>query len=151
MIFRQEGATNVRWVWSPNIAYPGSTPFAQVYPGDAAVDWIGLDGYNFGTSQSWSQWTDFVGVFGPSYDGVTQMSGKPLMIGETASSELGGDKAAWITHGLLTDVPKRFPRLRAIIWFDENKETDWRINSSSTALAAFIAVAKSPTYRGHLS
>lgn len=149
-IFRQEGATNVRWVWSPNIAYPGSTPFAQVYPGDRAVDWVGLDGYNFGTSQSWSQWTSFADVFAPSYDSVARIASKPMLIGETASSELGGDKAAWITQGLLTDLPSRFPRLRAVVWFDESKETDWRVNSSPTALAAFRTVAQSPTYHGHL-
>jgi hypothetical protein len=31
----------------------------------------------------------------------------------------------------------RFPRLQAIVWFNENKETDWRMESSSTSLAAF--------------
>lgn len=150
-IFLQEGATNVRWVWSPNVMYNGSTSFTQIYPGDAAVDWVGLDGYNFGTSQSWSRWTTFADLFGPSYDAIAQMTRKPMLIGEMGSSELGGDKAAWITQGLLSDVPKRFPRLHAIIWFDANKETDWRVNSSSASLAAFSAAAKSPTYGGHLT
>lgn len=149
-IFRTEGAGNVRWVWSPNVAYEGSTPFAQAFPGDGQVDWIGLDGYNFGTSQSWSHWTDFTTTFGASYDSVTRFSSRPVLIGETASSEVGGDKAAWITHGLLTEAPARFPRLRAVVWFDESKETDWRVNSSATALAAYSAVAKSPLYHGRL-
>ncbi len=149
-IFTQQGATNVRWVWSPNVIYDGSTPLTQIYPGDAAVDWVGMDGYNFGTSQSWSQWTTFANVFGPSYAALTRMSGKPVMIGETASSEVGGNKATWITQGFLSDVPNRFPRLGAIIWFDESKETDWRVNSSSAALTAFRTVATSPRYRGLL-
>jgi beta-mannanase len=149
-IFQQEGAANVRWVWSPNIAFPGSTPFRALYPGDDAVDWVGLDGYNFGASQSWSQWTDLAGTFGPSYDSLARIASKPMLIGETASSEVGGDKAAWISQGLLTDLPARFPRLRAVVWFDESKETDWRANSSDATLAAFRAVATSPTYRGHL-
>jgi beta-mannanase len=150
-IFRQEGASNVRWVWSPNVMYDGSTPFAQVYPGDDAVDWVGLDGYNFGTSQSWSQWTAFADLFGSSYGALVQMTKRPMLIGETASSELGGDKGAWITQGLLSDVPNRFPRLQAIVWFDESKETDWRANSSAASLAAFRAVARSPIYGGHLT
>ena len=149
-IFRQEGATNVRWVWSPNVAYPGSTPFAQVYPGDAYVDWAGLDGYNWGTSQPWSQWASLASIFGASYDAVTRLTSKPLLLAETASTELGGDKAKWITQGLLTDVPSRFPRVRAVVWFHENKETDWRVNSSSSALAAYRKVASSSTYQGHL-
>jgi hypothetical protein len=47
-------------------------------------------------------------------------------------------------------LPARFPRLRAVVWFDQNKETDWRVNSSDAALAAFRTVAASPIYRGHL-
>ena len=72
------------------------------------------------------------------------------MIAETASTELGGDKAKWITQGLLTDVPSRFPRVRAVVWFQENKETDWRVNSSSSALAAYRKAASSSTYQGRL-
>ncbi len=150
-IFQQEGAKNVRWVWAPNIQYDGSTPFASLYPGDAAVDWVGLDGYNFGTSQPWSRWTDFATTFGASYDTLTHMTPKPVLIGETACAEQGGDKAAWITRGLLRDVPARFPRLRAIIWFDENKEADWRVNSSQKSLDAYRSVATSPIYRGRLT
>jgi beta-mannanase len=35
----QAGASNVTWVWCPNVD-PGNiyTPYAQVYPGDAYVD-----------------------------------------------------------------------------------------------------------------
>ncbi len=84
-IFRQEGATAVRWVWSPNVAYDSSTPFAEVYPGDAYVDWVGLDGYNWGTSQSWSSWTEFAEVFGASYDALAALTTKPMMITDTES------------------------------------------------------------------
>lgn len=76
-IFNQEGATNVRWVWSPHVEAPAGTPFADLYPGDAYVDWIGLDGYNWGTSQTWSQWMDFKSVFGTSYDDIQQMADIP--------------------------------------------------------------------------
>ncbi|MDQ6832337.1 MAG: beta-mannanase [Chloroflexota bacterium] len=149
-IFHQEGATNVRWIWSPNVEVPGSTPYAEVYPGDTYVDWIGLDGYNWGTSQAWSRWMDFTAIFGVSYEDIEQLTNKPIMIAETACADSGGDKAAWILHGLLTDVPTRFPRIRAVVWFDIEKETDWRIDSSPSSLAAFSRVAASPMYRGRL-
>jgi hypothetical protein len=67
------------------------------------------------------------------------------MIGEIASSELGGDKAAWITNGfvkLLADLPE----VRAVTWFDADKETDWRVNSSTAALTAFRVVAASSAF-----
>ncbi len=150
-LFAQEGAGNVRWVWSPNVAYPGSSALAAGFPGDDAVDWAALDGYNWGTSQSWSQWTSFVATFDASYTAIAQLTRRPIMIGETASTKLGGDKAAWITQGFLIDLPSRFPRIRAVIWFDENKETDWRVNSSDTSLAAYRKVAAAPLYQGRIS
>jgi hypothetical protein len=149
-IFRREGATNVRWVWSPNIAYDGSTPYAELYPGDGYVDWVGLDGYNWGITQPWSSWTSLEAVFDSSYNALVALTSKPMMIAETASTEMGGDKAAWIREGLLTTVPSRFPRVQAVIWFHEDKETDWRVNSSAAALDAHRAVVASPAYGGRL-
>ena len=54
-IFKQEGVENVTWIWCPNNgsspAESWNTPDAY-YPGDDYVDWVGMDGYNFGTTQS---------------------------------------------------------------------------------------------------
>lgn len=149
-IFEQEEATNVRWVWSPNIAYSKSTPFREVYPGDAYVDWVALDGYNWGTSKTGHSWRSMVEVFGPSYDTLAKMTGKPMMITETASSEAGGDKAAWIRRGFLESMPTKFPRVVAVTWFDKDKEIDWRIDSSPASLEAYKKVAVSPEYQGRL-
>ncbi|MGI8857439.1 MAG: glycoside hydrolase family 26 protein [Thermomicrobiales bacterium] len=150
-IFRQEGATDVRWVWSPNVGDQTTDQFRTFYPGDGYVDWVGMEGYNWGTTQPWSAWADLATVFGATYSNLTRLTNKPFMIAETASTEVGGNKAAWITQGLLTDLPSRFPRVRAVVWFNENKETDWRVNSSAAALAAYTAVAKSAKYQGRLT
>ena len=154
-IFAAAGATNVRWVWCPNVAGRGkggsaSNAFASFYPGDSYVNWLGLDGYNWGTTQSWSTWQDLASVFGASYGAITKITTKPLMIAETASGEAGGSKATWITTGLSSTIPSKFPRVQAVIWFHENKETDWRVNSSSTALTAYQQIAKSARYQGKL-
>jgi hypothetical protein len=148
-IFRQEGATNAAWVWCPNVTDAPQAAFTPLYPGDGYVDWVALDGYNWGASQPgdpYKHWLSFADIFGPSYDALTALTSKPVMIAEVASTELGGDKAAWMTHGLLTDLPARFPRVRMVIWFDENKETDWRVDSSATSLASYRAIARAPLY-----
>ena len=145
-IFQQEGATNVRWVWAPNYAFSGTTPFAELYPGDAYVDWVGIDGYNWGGSG----WTSFADVFGPSYRTLAQMTNKPMMIAETASAEAGGDKAAWIRQAFLKDVPYNFPRIKAVLWFSINLERDWRVSSSPASLTAYKEVVSSPLYQGRL-
>ena len=105
-IFRKEGATNVRWVWSPNVEYNGSTPFASVYPGDAYVHWVGIDGYNWGTSYPDKSWQGLAAVFGPSYDKLAGMTTKPMMIAETASTESGGEKGSWIEESFSTLCPR---------------------------------------------
>jgi len=138
-IFREEGATNVQWIWSPNILYDGDASFTDLYPGDNYVDCVGLDGYNGGLALS-HQWLSFDQVFSSSYARLATLTSKPMMITETASAEAGGDKAAWIRQGLLDDLPSKFPRVRAVIWFNENKETDWRVNSSTQSLAAYREV-----------
>jgi beta-mannanase len=145
-IFVHEGAVNVTWVWSPNVEYFGSAPLGNLYPGDAYVDWLGIDGYNWGRSASGTSWQSFAQVFGGTYDALTRLSTKPIMIAETASAEQGGSKADWIVDALTVQLPARFPRVCGIVWFDENKETDWRIESSPAAQAAFASAIAAPHF-----
>jgi hypothetical protein len=147
-VFRGEGASNVKWVWSPNVDL-GSYPFARYFPGDSWVDYVALDGYNWGTSGvGTDRWQSLSQVFSSSYQQITQMSTKPVIIAETSSSEVGGDKAAWIREGLLRTVPEQFPRVRAVVWFDRWMEQDWRVNSSQESLQAFKDVVSSSLYGG---
>ena len=148
-IFTSVGATNVRWIWCMNVDSSGMTPFSQLYPGDAYVDWIALDGYNWGGNPGHT-WQSFSSVFSTSYQEITALTSKPLIITETSSAEEGGSKASWITQGLLTTVPQSFPRLKALMWFDWTMEHDWRVNSSTTSLAAFQSVVASPEYQASM-
>ena len=145
-VFRDAGASNVAWVWSPNVDCGGSCPFDSFYPGDQWVDWVALDGYNYGPAGD-VPWMTMAQIFGSSYDDMTAMTSKPLMIAETASTEESGDKAAWITNSFASDLPGRLSRVRAVIWFDHVGETDWRVNSSAAALAAYRGVAASPLHQ----
>lgn len=143
--FAAAKATNVAWAWCPNHESVPAAPWNTVrsyYPGDAEVEWVCADGYNWGTSQTlaangWdSKWMTFDQVFRAVYDSVTAVApGKPFMIGEYASSEVGGNKADWIRSAAAS--MKSYPRLHAFVWFNYNKETDWRIESSAAATSAF--------------
>ena len=148
-IFTQVGATNVRWVWSPNIIFPTSTPYASIYPGDGYVDWVALDGYNSGTVGS-GPWRNLATLFEPSYVQLAALTAKPMMIAEVASSEIGGNKAAWIVDAFTHDLPQQLPRIRAVIWFDDDKEQSWSVTSSQGALLAYRNVVSLPRYRGSL-
>lgn len=129
-------AARPKWMWAVNDPYPGSVPLASVYPGNTVVDELGLDSYNFGTSQSWSTWKSPSQVFAPGLSGLRALgTGKRITISETASSELGGSKPAWIRDGIAYLDAQ--PDVDAFIWFHFRKETDWRINSSGSSAYAF--------------
>ncbi len=130
------GASNVEWVWAPNVPYYGSTPLPGLYPGDAYVDVVALDGYNFGTSQTWSTWQQPAALFDEGLAALRALApGKEVLVSETASSELGGDKAAWIPA--LVAYLDAQPDVTGFVWFHHDKETDWRIDSSPAAAEAF--------------
>ncbi|MFB0837684.1 glycosyl hydrolase [Arthrobacter sp. E44] len=130
------GASNVQWVWSPNVPYWGSTDLAGLYPGAGYVDIVALDGYNWGTSQTWSSWVSPVDLLAPGISQLRSLApGKPVLIAETASSELGGSKASWNTD--LVSYLAAQPDVMGFVWFHMQKETDWRINSSDSSASAF--------------
>ncbi|PZR29939.1 MAG: hypothetical protein DI535_00085 [Citrobacter freundii] len=143
---RVAGGTNAYWVWAPNNENGAKNPqtLDAYYPGDAYVDIIGMDGYNFGTSQSWSNWQGFGQVFGGLYDWIVQAHpDKPVFICEMGTSSTGGDKAAWITD-MFAQLETRFPKVKGFVWFNINKETDWRFTETQQSIDAFKAALSNP-------
>ena len=81
-IFTEAGATNVQWVWCPNIALHSHSGFRALYPGNSYVDWTCLDGYNFG-----NPWRSFETIYGRSYKEILRIApSKPMMVGETGQA-----------------------------------------------------------------
>jgi hypothetical protein len=142
-IFTAAGATNVRWVWCPNIdPYREMTSLARLYPGRAYVDWTCLDGYNFGRP-----WTSFSNLYARSYQQIMRLApSKPMMIGEVASTGHGGNKARWISS-MFQAFATRFRRVHGLLWWDEygtprpqhhpGRPSDWPIETSPASSTAF--------------
>lgn len=141
-LFRQQGASNVKWIWNVNAGNCGAgTSYLGHYPGDNYVDFIAIDGYNWGTTQSWgSTWQSFDEIFAAPYQALSSIN-KPIVITEFSCTEIGGNKAEWITDAFAT-IRTKYPRIKLVSWFGENKETDWRINSSDAALEAYKNAVK---------
>jgi hypothetical protein len=141
-LFVAAGATNIVWAWCPNLvdADGENARTMDYYPGDAYVDWVGIDGYNW--TKYNDRWLSFAQLFAHVYP-LLAARGKPILVGEMASAEIGGNKAAWI-DGIVPALQSKYPQIKAIVWFDIDKETDWRINSSPASAAAFSRLAKDP-------
>jgi len=142
-LFKAAGATNVVWAWCPNVTdvSGGNKQTLDYYPGDDYVDWTGVDGYNWGAGSGF-QWQSFHDVFARIYP-VLAGKGKPILIGEMASDENGGDKAAWI-DAMIPTLRATSHSSRALVWFDVKKERAWQINSSPESLAAYMRFANDP-------
>ncbi len=170
--FTALGASNVRWIWNPNVVYDAiPASLQEVYPGHDYVDWVGMNGYNWGTSVYWtscpcqSEWESFAQVFDRTYHDLVALANKPIFIGEFASSEAGGNKAKWISDALLEQLPRRYPNVKAISWFSKiatgldtpasgevvpTAFVDWRITSSDEARKAFRNAVGNEYYKASL-
>ena len=94
-LFIQAGASNVIWVWNPNIINP--VPQVQLepyWPGDAYVDWVGITGY-FPTSGP----ETFASLYDPTMAEIKKFTTKPIIIAETSvetgPSEISRPCTAW--------------------------------------------------------
>ncbi|ULE35165.1 glycoside hydrolase family 26 protein [Mycobacterium sp. IDR2000157661] len=137
-LFRRAGAGNVEFMWCPDASSERLDDMAAAFPGEDAVDLLGLDGYNWGDGDGKS-WRSAAEIFGESLVQLRRLDPRhDILIAETASVEgprSGTDKADWI-YGLF-DYLATQGRVTGLVWFQAVKERDWRFNSSPHAQEAF--------------
>jgi hypothetical protein len=125
-VFRGVGARNVTWLWTVNIMQTGGIPSPAVWwPGDSYVTWVGLDGYYYQPS-----WT-FSSLFGPTIAVIRQLTPDPILIAETgaAADTSQPSKIADLFAGI------RLYGLLGFVWFNVAAEKDWRIMSTAAVVA----------------
>lgn len=141
-LFRAEGAINVLWVFCPNsesvpnLSYDATAGWNRIsayYPGDSWVDVLGLDGYDWGESRTmekdgWrSHRRSFKQIFEPAYRELSALAKqKPLVIFETAGVDQGEKRAVWLKEAF---VLAGTWRISGIVWFQAEKECDWRLEA----------------------
>lgn len=151
-IFKSENAKNIIWVFCPNVPNDPIATYGMLYPGDGFVDWIGLDGYNWGKTQSWSDWVSFSGVFTASYNLITSIApSKPLVIAEVNTTDKGGDKGGWYKDMFVHQIPQNFPKVLALVIFNEDRtrqeNVNWRVDVTQESLEAFKSAIKAEYYK----
>jgi hypothetical protein len=150
-IFTTVGATNATWTWCPMADPKGRfQSLSSLYPGDSYVDWTCLDGYSWGNNPGAlvKGWMSFDQIYSSSYHQIADSIApdKPMIIGETAASEYGGDKAAWIKD-MLGKVLYDYRKIRGLLWFETHADNmDWPIETSQAATSAFASGIQNPAY-----
>ena len=127
------GVTNVKFALDYNA---GSVPdvsgnqYNDYYPGDAYVDYVGVDGFNFG-----NPWQSFQSIFSTPLAKLATYH-KPIYI-FSIGSVAGSQKATWITDALSVQI-KNYPVV-GWVWFNQNgADGNWLVNSDAASLTAFV-------------
>lgn len=136
-VLRAQGAKNVRFVWAPNVVTTGASNFENLFPGHDRVDYLGLDGYNWGDVAG-RRWQSASELFVPSLRTLRSLDpDHPILITEVASAE-GPDptmKAQWIRDFFA--IVESDSQIAGFVWFQMDKERDWRFNSTPASTEAF--------------
>lgn len=132
---------NVEWLWGPAYSsFPGDAwnNTHNYYPGDAYVDWIGPDGYNWFVSFSPPlPWWSFTTLYDAALTDFACTYAKPQLIHEVGSIDDGSganSKAAWISDAY-QQLPT-YPFVRGVIWFNDyafgnSAQADFRVTTST--------------------
>jgi beta-mannanase len=135
--FRRAGAANAAWVWNPIAGYDGSAPLEMLYPGAHQVDSLAVDAYNWGATRAWG-WQSYADILAPTVAALRALGpGRPVMIAETGCAP-DPRRPTWVTSTLNA---ARAEGVDALVWFEFDKETDWRLaGDPATAAAARAAL-----------
>lgn len=154
-LFRQAGLDNnhVQWMWIPMNCDCSATPLEQYYPGANYVDWVGVDGYNWGAVQSPWVWVQPEPLLRNFLDRVARLApGKPLAIPEIGTTTSNGDKIQWMRDmGGFTSyyTGPNGSRVKLLAYFNIDKETDWAIFGGSLGRGNESYTYQGVTYRGY--
>lgn len=140
-VFAAEGVDNVVWTWvtSGYVGYGNGPKVKSFYPGDAYVDWIGYDPYNFAGCHD-SGWETFDETVKGFYEWSAKngLGGKPLLLQEYGTTWGGQARTAqWYRD--IDDVLRARPRIKALVRWDSDTSCTLRIDAGDGAVDAFAA------------
>jgi hypothetical protein len=153
-VFAQLGVTNVVWVWTVSGWSGHNSMYASLYPGDAYVDWIGYDPYNFASCHG-GGWASASAVVDGFYQWLMSNGhgNKPFMLPEygTISDPSNANAAAQWYQGLPAALTAH-PNIKAVDEFDESAggTCDMTLTLGTGELAAFAAAGKTASVQAHL-
>lgn len=124
------GPSHVQWVWCVTNTDHGPFPAEAYFPGDEWIDWVGVDGYNWGVTTPTTTWREARDLFTPMLTRLRAISSRPLALVEVGSTRHGGwgdtpdAKNTWIRN-FFTWLPSS--GVRMVAWFNMDREADFAV------------------------
>lgn len=142
-MFRQEGATNAQFLWSPDHASPPevaapSNEIRNYYPGDGYVDLIGVSGYNWGNDPlRGGGWVSGEQVFKNFLQTMVRTyAGKPILVTEIGSVPSYGafSRSQWYSDTIRYLASR--PEVKGLVWFNDfafaqTNQADFRFSDTA--------------------
>jgi hypothetical protein len=125
-LFVSEGASNVLWLWSPNVTTYLPYPLEDLWPGEGYVDLVGVVGYLRAGETLESRYQD-------TFDELATFTDVPVIITET-SVQAGADRNETVRR-FVCDVYAS-DRVAGFIWFEAQARADWRLGEAAEAFRA---------------
>jgi hypothetical protein len=157
-ILRGEGAVNAKAMWittafAHKLGAGDRRQAVKWYPGDAYVDAIAVDAYNWtncrpGVTNPWNSLQTLVEGFHQFW---LAHPGPEVWLAEYASVEdpaVPGRRAAWLNDARALLQTADYTRIRGVVYFDLNKACDWRVDAPAATLATFAAMGQDPYFSG---
>jgi hypothetical protein len=145
-VFQADGATNVRYVWTPTASMFRRGTAAAYEPPAGQFDYVGVDGYN----KSVKKWRTPDEIFSAAH-AFAVAAGKPLFVGEIGCAEdplHPTAKADWITGA--TQMFVGWGDVQAVIWTNTISKADYWADTSPQSLTAFVGAGTQPTVQAAL-
>ena len=146
--FAADGVTNVIWVWTVTGYGAHDSEFPSLYPGDAYVDWIGYDPYNFASCHN-EAWKSFNDTIDPFYQWLESngYGDKPFMLpeyGTVADPSDPSASGAW--YAGMPSAMAAHPNIKAVMQWDDIGTCNSELTVNPGTLSGFTSAGHSPVF-----
>ncbi len=160
-VIRGQGATNVKFLWtmidySFTLSPPDRRAAMSWYPGDAYVDAIGEDAYNWytcrGRGEPWRSLQEIIDplrVFGAAH------ADKELWLPEFGTVEdpaVAGRKGQWLRDTATLFAAPGWEQFRGVAYFHDADQNSpacrWYLDTSPTSISGAAAAGAAPVFGG---
>jgi hypothetical protein len=158
-VFRAQGVTNAKmmWIMTANAYFVGTNDdryYQHWFPGDAAIDAMGIDAYNnfTCTGVTNSPWKSLQQKIEPFRQFGALHSGKELWLPEWATTEDPNSpnrKSQWIDDARALFKQPGYGQFVGIMYFNlfrRGTPCEWFVDSDPASLASFTAMGADPFY-----
>ncbi len=157
-VFEQQGA-NAEFVWtmtsfSFQVPTTDRRSAGKWYPGDAYVDYLGADPYNWNQCRNPQEgYRELEEIITPFIEFGDRHPDKQLVLPEWGAAEgPSGQKGQWLDRAAnFLQQPEIADRFAAVVYFNsehqESARCDWWLDSSTSSLNAARRIAQNPNFQ----